>query len=59
MVELASPRGRRNVEKTVSLFFAYDGDDPAVLLGLFMEMADLAEVYCDEVELGRVLRRIR
>jgi hypothetical protein len=59
MIELASPRGRRNVEKTVSVYFAYEGEDAAILLGLFMDMADLAEVYCDEHELGQVLRRIR
>ena len=59
MIELASPRGRRNVEKTVSVFYAYDGGDPGILLGLLMELADVAEIYCDERELGRVLQRIK
>jgi hypothetical protein len=59
MIELASPRGRRNVERTISAFYAYGTAGPDVLLGLFMDMADIAEVYCDEEELYQVLLRIR
>jgi len=59
MIELASPRGRRNVERNVAMYFAYGGMATGVLLGIFMDMADVAEVYCDETELSRVLVRIK
>jgi hypothetical protein len=58
-MELASPRGRRNVEKAVAAFYAYASERPSVLLGLFMDMPDVAEVYCDEDLLYRVLHRIK
>ncbi len=59
MIELVSPRGRRNVERTVSAFYAYGTATSDVLLGIFMDMADIAEVYCDEDDLHQVLFRIR
>ena len=59
MIELTSPRGRRNVEKTVSMFYAYGSTNPEALLTLFMEMDDVAEVYCEEEELETVLVRIK
>jgi hypothetical protein len=59
MLELASPRGRRNVERTISLYYAYNGTDAEILHGLLMEMADVAELYCDAKELQRVLLRIK
>ena len=59
MIELASPRGRRNVERNVSLYYAYSGTDAEVLHGIFMEMADIAEVYCDAKDLHRILVRIK
>jgi hypothetical protein len=58
MIELVSPRGRRNVEQVVSIFCDHGAAGPEALLALFMDMADVAEVYCDEAELRRVLRRI-
>ncbi len=58
MIELVSPRGRRNVEHVVSIFCDHGAAGPEALLALFMDMADIAEVYCDEAELRRVLRRI-
>lgn len=59
MIELASPRGRRNIERTISAFLGYGAADTEILLGFFMDMADIAEVYCDADELERVFRRIR
>jgi hypothetical protein len=59
MIELASPRGRRNVERNVSLYYAYSGTDADVLHGILMEMEDIAEVFCDAKELQRVLVRIK
>jgi hypothetical protein len=59
MIEIVSPRGRRNVEKTVSAFYEFGTAGPQVLLDIFVEMADLAEVYCDAIELKRVLCRIQ
>jgi hypothetical protein len=59
MIEIATPRGRRNVEKTVAAFFEYGTAGPQVLLDIFVDMADIAEVYCDALELRKVLCRIR
>jgi hypothetical protein len=59
MIELTSPRGRKNVERTVSSFYAYGSGAPELLLSFFMDMADIAEVYCDEHELHRVLIHVR
>jgi hypothetical protein len=59
MIELVSPRGRRNVERTVSLYYAYNGANADVLHGLLMDMADVAELYCDAKDLHRVLGRIK
>jgi hypothetical protein len=59
MIELTCPRGRKNVERVVSTYFSCSTASAGVLLGIFMEMADIAEVYCDEVELRRVLWRIQ
>jgi hypothetical protein len=59
MLELVNARSRRNVEKTVSLYYAYNGENPDILHGLLMEMPDVAELYCDAHELSRVIERIK
>jgi len=59
MLELACPRGRKNVERTVASYYAYAGTSIEALLGVLIDLADVAEVYCDEGELGRVLQRVR
>jgi hypothetical protein len=58
MIELVSPRGRRSVERAVAAFYAMSGARAGVLLSIFMEMPDVAEVYCDESALFQILSRI-
>lgn len=58
MIELVTPRGRRNVEQTVSAFYAHGAAAPEVLLSLLIEMPDVAEVYCDASALRQALVRI-
>ena len=59
MIELVTARGRRNVERAISAFYAHGNAAVEVLLGILIDMPDVAEVYCDEMQLLHVLARVR
>jgi hypothetical protein len=55
MIELTTPRGRPNVERMVVAFLENEEATVRVLFRIFLEMPDIAELYCDEAELTKVL----
>jgi hypothetical protein len=58
MIELATPRGRRALETAIAAYYELDAPAPEALLSLFLDMPDIAEVYCDEVRLLYLLCRV-
>jgi hypothetical protein len=58
MLELATPRGLRALETAIAAYYELGTAAPDALLSLFLDMPDIAEVYCDEVRLLYLLCRV-